>query len=122
MKILILTVSIFFVFQSNTNADIANKKYFKFFGKIKNEVFYDEDHKAIKYDYIRFNQKKNLFLENEGEYFKNVDKVQLNYLDKNFRINYNKNVELICKEIYSADSIFHYTDVICVVDSIKYNK
>ncbi|MCO8043654.1 hypothetical protein OC498_13620 [Acinetobacter bohemicus] len=120
MKIVILIISIFFVLQSNVRAEIKNKKYFKFLGELKNQVIYDENNKAIEYDYISLDQKIDLFLESEDEYIENINKVQLNYLDKKIKISYNKKVELICKDIYSADSIFHYTEAICIVHSIKY--
>ena len=36
------------------------------------------------------------------------------------KIKYDKPAIEYCKNVYSADSMYHFTDVLCIVDKIKY--
>ncbi|EPR80897.1 hypothetical protein L292_1363 [Acinetobacter junii CIP 107470 = MTCC 11364] len=65
---------------------------------------------------------QDFYLKEEEEEYKKIKEIQLNYLDKKYKIEHKKPVKIICKNLYSADSMFHYTNLICVVDKISYIK
>ncbi|GMA09959.1 hypothetical protein GCM10025882_03830 [Acinetobacter gyllenbergii] len=65
---------------------------------------------------------RNFCLKEEGEEYNKIKEIQLNYLDVKYKIEYNKPTQITCKGLYSADSILHYTGLICVVDKINYMK
>ncbi|WP_227518818.1 hypothetical protein [Acinetobacter sp. ANC 4169] len=91
-----------------------------YIGQIQVEKFENEQNKTIKYDVISLKNPQNIYIPDEDLNLKNIKKIQLNYMDRKFKIVYKKPAKIICKDLYSADSIYHYTDVICIVDKILY--
>ncbi|MCW8039172.1 MULTISPECIES: hypothetical protein [Acinetobacter] len=114
MKKLILFIILLFCFQTN-----AASKY-EFYGKIKLTSTIDEDNKKHTYDIISLSKPENVYIYSGDESFHNVNKIQLNYMGKKLKIKYDKPATVYCKNVYSADSMYHFTDVICIVGKIKY--
>lgn len=94
-------------------------QYFNFIGEIQVKNITDDQGKYYKYDVINLKKQENIHIENENI---KVKKIQLNYLGKKNTINYNKDVKVTCKQIYLADSQYHFTDILCMVDKISYLK
>ena len=114
MKKFILFILLFFCFHAN-----AASKY-EFYGEIKSTNIIDENNKKNKYDLISLNKPENIYIYSEDESFHNVNKIQLNYMGNKLKIKYDKPAIVYCKNVYSADSMYHFTDVLCIVDKIKY--
>ncbi|WP_180024706.1 MULTISPECIES: hypothetical protein [unclassified Acinetobacter] len=111
---LILFIMLLFSFQAN-----AASKY-EFHGEIKLTSSVDENNKRYKYDIISLSKPENVYIYSEDESFHNVNKIQLNYMGNKLKIKYDKPATVYCKNVYSADSMYHFTDVICIVGKIKY--
>ncbi|WP_332605120.1 hypothetical protein [Acinetobacter sp. ESBL14] len=91
-------------------------------GHILNKKIIDEENKAHSYDVVLLATAKDFYLKEEGEDYKKIKEIQLNYLDVKYNIEYHKPAQITCKGLYSADSMFHYTNLICVVDKVNYMK
>lgn len=89
-------------------------------GQINNEKIQDEQNKIITYDVLNLRKPYTFYLPSEKFSISNVKSIQLNYSGNNFKIKYKIPTKIICKSLYSADSLYHYTDVICIVDKITY--
>lgn len=113
-----MKVIIFFIILANANLLYA--KSFVLDGRIKQEKLNIKEY----YDALVFNKVQNILInDSEGDVlYNNVKKIQLNYTDNKFNINYKKNAKVVCADLYSADSMFHYTNLICIVDKITYIK
>jgi hypothetical protein len=114
MKTIVFFITFLFCFQVN-----AASKY-EFYGKIKLNSILDENNKNNKYDVVKLNKPENIYIYSEDESFSNVNKIQLNYMGAKLKIKYDKPATVYCKNVYSADSMYHFTDVVCIVDKIKY--
>ncbi len=100
------------------NANVLYAKSFVLEGRVKSEKVNKNEY----YDAIVLNKEKNIYLSDDDVTYNNVKKIQLNYTDKKFNINYKKTAKIQCLDLYSADSMFHYTKLICIVDKISYIK
>lgn len=58
--------------------------------------------------------------ENKLEKIDHVDGFQINTMGENFTIKYSVPVRITCADLYTAHSMYHYTDVICELKSIEY--
>lgn len=99
-----------------SDSDIVLKGY------LLNKKSIDEQNKVHHYDIISLINIRDFYLKEEGEQYKKIKEIQLNYLDVKYKIEYNKPAQITCKGLYSADSMFHYTNLICVVEKIIYIK
>lgn len=115
----------FFVLVANViflSQAIASENSTTLSGYILNKKSIDEQNKVHPYDVVSLPAAQDFYLKEEEEEYKKIKEIQLNYLDKKYKIEYKKPVKIICKNLYSADSMFHYTNLICVVDKISYIK
>ncbi|WP_228284342.1 hypothetical protein [Acinetobacter sp. Tr-809] len=117
--------TLFFAIVANTiflSQTYASDNFTVLTGHILNKKSIDEQNKAHPYDVILLPAARDFYLKEEGEEYKKIKEIQLNYLDVKYKVEYSKPAKITCKGLYSADSMFHYTNLICVVDKISYIK
>jgi hypothetical protein len=95
-----------------------------FLGKIqqKSAVNQNTDKKYNYYVLNLSNKTTSKAINNEGdlESINNVKAIQLNFMDSKFKVVTNRKSKVVCKNLYTPDSMYHHENVICTVKSLKY--
>lgn len=95
-----------------------------FLGKIQQKSVFDQntDKKYNYYVLKLFNTTTSKAINNEGELeeINNIKVIQLNFMDSKLKVVTNRSSKVVCKNLYTPDSMYHHENVICTVKNLKY--